>query len=162
MDHTLRDKNRRTVEKVLEDALGSIYPIDELYAPNARFVQPFFFPGKVSYINQQGISCEYLCHEDTCGIFKDWTFGDSEIIETTDPNLIIVRNSGSGKVMRADGTWHDYYNDYIHFFRLDDGLIIEYYEYTNPMRLLDGMGIPHPDLPAPEETTQKYSQLGLL
>lgn len=48
------------------------------------------------------------------------------------------------------------------FFRLDDGLIIEYYEYTNPMRLLDGMGIPHPDLPVPEETTQKYSQLGLL
>ena len=162
MDVKLREKNLRTVQKVMEDALGTKYPIGEPYATNARFVQPFFFPEKVSYINQQGIDCEYLCHEETCGIFSDWAFGESELIETTDPNVILVRNSGTGKLLRADGTLHDYSNDYVHLFRLDDGLIVEYYEYTNPLRLMDAMGIAHPDLPTPEETSQAYSERGLL
>ena len=116
-DRELRQKNRRTVEKVMGDALGDQYPTETLYAPGATFYQPFFFPGKVTRINDApGSDSEYLSHEDACAIFKDWTYGESEYIETTDPGCIIVRNSGKGKVLREDGEYHDYSNDYIHIF----------------------------------------------
>lgn len=158
----VKAKNRKTVEKIWEDTLGLIYPIEELYAPNAKFYQPFFFPGKVSYINQQGAESKYLCHEDTCVIFKDWVFGETQYIDTEDPNIVIALNDGHGYVMREDGKYYTYENSYIHIFKMKDGLITEYYEYTNPLGLMDAFGIEHPNLPTPEETNEKYAKLNII
>ena len=162
-DQDLRKKNLSTVKKVIGDALGTQYPPETLYAPGATFHQPFFFPGKVTYINDPPEDgSDSLSHEETVAIFRDWEYGASEYIETTDPGCIIVRNAGRGKVLREDGKYYDYANEYVHIFYLEDGLITRYYEYTNPLKLMDAFGIDHPDLPQPEETDAKYRALGIL
>lgn len=147
-----------------ELSLGNV-GLDEVYAKDCKMHQPFFFEDRITPINPSAPSSgEFLAHEETTSTFHDWQYDmdSEEVYATDDPDVIIIRNSGQGYWQRADGKDYVYRNHYVHFFHFKGGLIVEYYEYANPLRLMDAMGIEHPDLPTPEQTAEEYKKLGLL
>jgi len=82
----------------------------------------------------------------------DWVFYDQTVHFTDDPNYLIIENYGHGKQLASNGEYVAYQNHYIHTFKMDDGLIKEYREITNPLNLYKAFGLQLPHMPTPDET----------
>lgn len=82
--------------------------------------------------------------------FPDYAFHSNVVFQTQDPNLFLVMSDGAGKVdFPAYGDPRPYRNVYFHTFRMDDGRIRDYYEYSNVKVLYDVLGVEleHIELP---------------
>lgn len=155
----LREANRKLVERYFTER-----PRDPnvFYNHTAVFKEPFFFPGRETLLNPELPAGERTQRQKNQRIFKDTTLYDVQIFGTDDPNFFWVMNKGTMEILREDGNYYPYDNVYVHYFRFQDGRIQEMAEFANPLKLLDGFGIPHPNLPTPEETNIRYAELGLI
>lgn len=77
-------------------------------------------------------------------IFPDWVWYNIEIYETQDPNRFWVECDGKGKILFPDYPPGYYENHFIHFFRFDNGKIVEQREFMNPFNQLRALGIEVP------------------
>lgn len=82
----------------------------------------------------------------------DWVFYDQTVHFTDDPNYLIIENYGHGKQLSTTGEYVPYQNHYFHTFKMENGLIKEYREITNPLNLFKAFGLKLPHMPDPEET----------
>jgi len=82
----------------------------------------------------------------------DWVFYDQTVHFTDDPNYLIIENYGHGKQLASNGEYVAYQNHYIHTFKMENGLIKEYREITNPLNLYKAFGLQLPHMPTPDET----------
>ncbi len=146
----VREENRKKVVEFF--AHGAHAPM-ELYHPDAVMLQPFFFPDDpgMRIFPPEDAPEPPECEEPPEWTI-DWVWGETTIWGTDDPDYFFAENSGSGKQMRGDGKFYPYENHYFHTFRFKDGLIVEYREIANPVKLMEAMGVPHEPLPTPEQT----------
>lgn len=79
--------------------------------------------------------------------FPDWTWSDVHIYDTQDPNRFWAECVAAGRIVLPAYPESHYSNHYIHSFVMDDGLIVEYWEYMNPCAEFRALGI---ELPAVE------------
>ena len=154
----LREANRKLVERYFNER-----PRDPeaLYNRTAVFKEPFFFPGRETLLNPDLPAGGKTQRQKNQRLFKDTELYDIKIYGTDDPNFFWVHNLGRMQILREDGKYYPYENAYVHYFRFENGKIQEMAEFANPLGLMDGFGIEHPDLPTPEQTNRRYEALGL-
>ncbi|MFT3776788.1 MAG: PhzA/PhzB family protein [Ottowia sp.] len=82
------------------------------------------------------------CTEWNMVYFPDYVFNNNVIFQTQDPNLFMVMSDGTGGIYYpAYGERKTYENRYFHTFRMRDGKIVHYYEYSNAKLLFDVLGV---------------------
>ena len=155
----LREANRRLVERYFTERPRNP---QALYNRSAVFKEPFFFPGRETQLNPELPAGAKTQRQKNQRIFRNTELYDIQIFGTDDPNFFWVLNKGTMEILRPDGGYHPYENVYVHYFRFENGKIQEMAEFANPLKLMDGFGIPHPELPTPEETNDRYTALGLV
>ena len=160
-ERNLRERNRLTIQRTL-GAVDGVLDLDELYIRGAIFKEPFFFPGRIVELNPVNRKNEPTERAKNQRIFDQWTVSDVKIYDMLDPNEYWATCSGTGLVLREDGSYAPYANAYVFHYIMEDGLVKEYSEYADPRNLLKGFGLPVAELPTPEETAVRYKERGLL
>ena len=153
----IREANKKLIERYFNERPRNV---EVLFNKTAVFMTPYF-NDVVTLLNPELKEGETTQREKNGRLFKDIDLYDLKIWSTEDPNFFWTMNKGKGKIMRQDGKYYDYSNFYIHYFRFENGKIEEMAEYANPLRLMDGFGLEHPQLPTPDETNKLYEKLGL-
>lgn len=91
------------------------------------------------------------CTEWNLVHFADSVFNNNIVFQTQDPNLFMVVSDGDSYMCYpAYGGPKRYINKFWHVFRMYDGVILDYYEYSNVVMLRDLQGIEIPELDIPE------------
>lgn len=152
-----RRKNMETIKKFL--ALDGVGDTDQFFADGGSFEQTFPFygdaPTKMVVSKIQPQAAQQAPHQAEGSMPEltiDWKFFDETVYYTNDPNYIIIENYGSGKQLAQNGEYVPYSNHYFHTFRMQNGLIKEYREITNPLNLYKAFSIPVGHMPTPDET----------
>jgi ketosteroid isomerase-like protein len=151
----VRHKNIETIKKFL--ALDGVGDTDQFFADGGSFEQTFPFygdaPTKMVVSKKQPQAAPQQQAEGSMPeLTIDWKFFDETVYYTNDPNYIIIENYGSGKQLAQNGEYVPYSNHYFHTFRMENGLIKEYREITNPLNLYKAFNIPVGHMPTPDET----------
>ncbi|MEJ6550264.1 PhzA/PhzB family protein [Corynebacterium sp. USCH3] len=82
--------------------------------------------------------------------FPGFVFDDNIIFQSTDPNYFVVASKGRGEVNFPEhGGARPYENDFFHVFRMQDGKIKDYFEYSNAVKLYEALGLEMPELQSP-------------
>jgi len=133
-----REKNIDTVRKffrLLEEE--KINEFAELYAENGKQVNPYhsgLFPAEI--VSKEKL---YEFWKDVPGNFDGMRFPIEEMLPFNDPNKIAVRVTGKITLQNNAGL---YENDYLCIFHFDEqGKILEYHEYFNPLTAAKGFGL---------------------
>ncbi len=133
-----RDKNIETVRnffRLLEEE--KIAEFAELYAENGKQINPYhsdLFPAEI--VSKKNI---YEFWKNVPANFDGMQFPIDEILPFEDPNKVAVKFSGKIQLKNNAGT---YENDYLCIFHFDEqGKILEYYEYFNPITAARGFGL---------------------
>ena len=153
----LREENRKIVERYFTET-----PRDPkvFYNMTATFRVPFFYDGE-TLLNPELPEGAKTQRQKNHRLFGDTVLYNIKIYGTDDPNFFWTFHMGKTQIMRQDGKYYNYENSYVQSFRFENGKIEEIAEYANPLRLMDGFGIEHPELPTPDETNRRYEELGL-
>jgi ketosteroid isomerase-like protein len=153
----IRHKNMETIKKFL--ALDGVGDTDQFFADGGSFEQTFPFygdaPTKMVVSKKQPQAAQPAPQQAEGSMPEltiDWKFYDETVYYTNDPNYIIIENYGSGKQLAQNGKYVPYSNHYFHTFRMENGLIKEYREITNPLNLYKAFNIPVGHMPTPDET----------
>lgn len=150
----VREANRKIVQRYFQLVHNS-EELFSLYAPECQWEQPFFRPGVISPIfpDGEGDFPELPEGFEPPEFTPEWHWDDNtQIWGTDDPNFFFAANTGHGMQLNAKNELRPYSNRYFHTFRFRDGKIVFYQEITNPLNLMDSMGIPHEPFPQPEDT----------
>ncbi len=152
-----RRKNIETIKKFL--ALDGVGDTDQFFMDGGSFEQTFPFYGDAPtkmVINKKQPQAAQQAPQQAEGSMPeltiDWKFFNETVYYTDDPDYIIVENSGSGKQLAPTGEYVPYSNHYFHTFKMENGLIKEYREITNPLNLYKSFGIMVGHMPTPDET----------
>lgn len=82
--------------------------------------------------------------------FPGFVFDDNIIFQSVDPDYYVVASKGRGEVNFPEhGGPHPYENDFFHVFRMQDGKIKDYFEYSNALGLYEALGLDVPELQSP-------------
>lgn len=137
-NYMTRNENITTVRKffkLLEDE--KIKEFSELYAENGKQVNPYhsgLFPAEIG-----GRKKLYEFWKNVPANFDGMQFPIGEILPFEDPNKVAVKFTGKIKLKNNAGT---YENDYFCVFHFDEqGKILEYHEYFNPITAARGFGL---------------------
>lgn len=153
-DCAVREANRKVIERYFQLAHNSEELIS-LYAPDCQWEQPFFRPNEVTpmFPADDGDFPPLPEGFEPPEFTPEWHWDDNtQIWGTDDPNFFFASNTGHGLQLNGNNELRPYANRYFHTFRLRDGKIIFYQEITNPLNLMDSMGVHHDPFPQPEET----------
>lgn len=136
MDQMVVNKNKEVVDSffiALETQHFEI--LKEIFAENGRQLNPYVPEGfPASFDGAEGIFKQYSSLPQLFGQMKF----PRTLFATEDPQFIFVKFRGIIEI-RAGGT---YENDYLGTFRLEEGKIVEYTEYFNPIVMARAFGIP--------------------
>jgi uncharacterized protein len=128
---------RQMVERFYA-ALSSLKPDDwiALWHEEGIFDQPF--PPEPSYpARLAGVHAIYNHVRSIDRVFQELTFHDIVVHTTADPEVVIATLRSEGGVV---ATGKRYANEYVAFFRIRDGKVVEYREYFNPLKVLEAFG----------------------
>ncbi|RPH53174.1 MAG: hypothetical protein EHM85_00120 [Desulfobacteraceae bacterium] len=152
----IRRKNIETIKKFL--ALDGMGDTTQFFVDGGVFEQTFPFygdePTKMVMRRNQEQQAPQQAEGSMPELTIDWKFFNEIIYCTDDPDYIIVENYGSGKQLAPTGEYVPYSNHYLHTFRMQNGLIKEYREITNPLNLYKAFSLPMPHMPTPDETME--------
>lgn len=91
------------------------------------------------------------CTEWNMIYFPDTVFNNTVVFQTQDPNLFLVESDGDCYLYYpAHGKPRRYLNKFWHIFRMADGKILDYYEYSNALLIQCALGLDVPKLEIPE------------
>jgi ketosteroid isomerase-like protein len=108
--------------------------LKEIFSENGRQLNPYVPEGfPPSFDGAEGIYKQYSSLPQLFGQMKF----PRTLFATDDPQFIFVKFKGVIEV-KAGGT---YENDYLGTFRLENGKIVEYTEYFNPIIMARAFGI---------------------
>lgn len=129
------DTNRQTVDNffvALETYNFDL--LNEVFAENGRQLNPYVPEGfPKSFDGRAAIHKQYSSLPDRFASMKY----PRTIYATEDPNFFFVKFRGE-IIIKAGGS---YENDYIGTFRLENGKVVEYTEYFNPIVMAKAFGI---------------------
>jgi hypothetical protein len=82
--------------------------------------------------------------------FPNYFFNDNIMFQTQDPNLYVVFSKGTG------GVYYPFYgaekvcdNVYVHVIRMRDGLMQDYFEYSDGRKFFESLGVEIPNIVMP-------------
>jgi hypothetical protein len=141
----LRSRNRATVVEYMEDIAG------ERRLRRHRLFTEDGSAGLVTTDTGKPVIMTGMDRLEKHGAWSlkclpDWEWYNVEIFETQDPNRFWVECDGRGHIIFPAYGKRWYENHFIHFFRLRDGLIVEQREFMNPVRQLQALGLPVPEV----------------
>ena len=135
MTHERNIKTIYSLLRFLEQR--KIKEYSELFAENGKHVNPYhsgLFPAEIS--GQKDI---YKFIKNTSENFSEIRFPIKEIMTFEDPKKLAVRFFGKLKLKNGSGF---YENDYLGIFYFDDqGKILEFHEYFNPITAAKAFGL---------------------
>ena len=135
MNQTVANQNKEVVDTffiALETQNFEL--LKEIFAVNGRQLNPYVPEGfPASFEGAEGI---YKQYSSLPGLFGQMRF-PRVLFATEDPQFIFVKFRGVIEI-KAGGT---YENDYLGTFRLENGKIVEYTEYFNPIVMARAFGI---------------------
>lgn len=140
----LRAENRQLVEAWIAADLASTEQVSrlrELLAEGARIQLRFRPEGKAEYTRAQ--LAEYL--ESLPETYASWVWTDVEIYETQYPGTFWVFSGGRG-VVREFGEG-EFENKFCHLFVIEDGRIVLYRQWADPVKVLQARGVEVPSWP---------------
>ena len=133
-----REKNIQTIQnffRFIEQR--KIEELSELYAENGKNIAPYhsgLFPGLFT-----GKKEIYTFWKAATEQFGEISFPIDELMPFKDPNKVAVKLVGRLKFKDNRGK---YENDYLFIFYFDDdGKILEFYEYYNPITAARAFGL---------------------
>lgn len=127
--------NRQTVDKFFVALETQNFELlNDVFAENGRQLNPYVPEGFPKSFD--GRAAIYKQYSSLPANFSSMKFPRS-ISATEDPNFFFVKFRGE-IVIKAGGT---YENDYIGTFRLENGKVVEYTEYFNPIVMAKAFGI---------------------
>ena len=133
-----RQKNTETVRlffSLLEQE--KIREFSNLFAESGKHINPYhsnLFPPEIA-----GRKNIYAFWEKVPGNFDGMSFPIDEVMPFENPNQVAVKLQGKIKLKGNAGV---YENDYLCLFYFDDqGKILEYHEYFNPLVAAKGFGM---------------------
>jgi uncharacterized protein len=135
MHPELTEQNRKVVDSFFV-ALETqqFHRLREVFAENGRQLNPYAPQGfPKSFDSAEAIYKQYSGVSQHFGRMKF----PRRILATEDPNFFFVQFKGEIDI-KAGGR---YENDYIGTFRLENGKILEYTEYFNPVTMAKVFGI---------------------
>lgn len=98
----------------------------------------------------KGIEKARMCTEWNLKYFPNYVFNDNIVFQTQDPNLYVVMSKGTGGIYYpAYGEEKRYDNVYFHVIRMRDGMMQDYYEYSDTRKLFETLGFKLPELQVP-------------
>jgi uncharacterized protein len=124
----MRDANREVVKKYLD--LLQAMQIDawiQLWAPHGVNLMPFALPGTPDRL--EGREAIHGQFQSVPKMFTRMRFLDVQILDMADPGMFFV-------TFRSDSlmvTGKEYKNTYCGVFRIENGLVVEFREYFNPL-----------------------------
>jgi ketosteroid isomerase-like protein len=135
MSQTISISNKQVVDNffiALETQQFEL--LKEIFAENGRQLNPYVPEGfPASFDGAEGIYKQYSSLPQLFGQMKF----PRTLFATEDPQFIFVKFRGVIEI-KAGGT---YENDYLGTFRLENGKIVEYTEYFNPIVMARAFGI---------------------
>jgi len=131
----LREKNRKVINAFYVGVENQKFDIiKEVFAENAKQLIPYAPDGFPKSLN--GSDAIYKQFSGLTAYFVQMKF-PRQIFSTEDPNFFFVKFKGDMDV-KGGGK---YENDYIGTFKFQDGKIVEYAEYFNPIVMAKAFNI---------------------
>lgn len=135
---TVSQRNLETAKKFL--SLLEQEKIDEfvaLFAPDGAQLNPYasgLFPDKI-----KGTADLLTFWRPVPGRFDGMKFPIEEILPLQDPTMVLVKFKGIIKLKNNAGFYN---NDYLGLFKFNEqGKILEYHEYFNPLTVVKAFGL---------------------
>lgn len=147
-ENELREKNQKTIQAFLDGTLAEGCDISELFCEDGFEEVPFNPSGEPDFI--RGRSALKKLFDENAILFSDYEYYDTTLFPTLDPNIFWVETHGRGTQL-FEGTPKPYENRYFFFFKMKDGLIYEWKEIFDSLKLVRYMGIDLPQLPRPHD-----------
>lgn len=107
-----------------------------LYADDCFFELPFtnnLIHKDCRYEGKERVA--YLETEIRATLFPDWAFSDIRYYETQDPSVILVFCNGKGSFCKSGEDPRPYENQYVLYFRMEDGKIKALRQFQNPYEI---------------------------
>lgn len=162
VDSQIRQENLQHVRDHFDDAFRLSGRRMDLYGERAVRRQPFPFYGvsrRILVKQQMAAPPPMPGQSASPGGFPGWSTYDYHYYATGDPAFIWLEDRGEGEQTIA-GTNGHYKNHYMHSFRFDeDGKILEYREFCNPIQMMRAMGLSIPELPYQKEALEYEESL---
>ena len=110
----------------------------DVLTENIVFEMPFALPGLPDRVEGKGTVVEFLEQflGKERGIFTGWSLHNIRIYPGGDPGLFFAELDGQGVVAQSG---YQYRQKYIILFRVSNGLISQWREYTNPTPLREAL-----------------------
>lgn len=147
-DEQIRAKNEKTIRDFLDGTLSEGCDVSMLFCEDGFEEVPFNPSGAPDFIC--GRAALKQLFDENAVLFRDYTYYNTTIYPTLDPNIFWVETYGRGTQL-FEGTPKPYENRYFFFFRMRDGLIYEWKEIFDSLKLVRYMGVELPELPRPHD-----------
>lgn len=142
-DAELRRRNRATVESYLEETKGRArLNRHRLFAENASAGLWTSDTGEPIMVHGKDRLASHAEWSLTC--FPDWHWFNIEVYETQDPGRFWVECDGEGLIRFPGYPEGHYKNHFLHYFQLEDGLIVQNREFMNPFNQARALGLEVP------------------
>lgn len=147
-EQELRDKNLKTIQDFLDGTLAEGVDISQLFCEDGFEEVPFNPGGEPDFV--RGRKALKQLFDENAVLFSDYTYYNTTIYPTLDPDVFWAETYGKGTQL-FEGVPKPYENRYFFFFRMRNGLIYEWKEIFDSLKLVRYMGIELPDLPRPHD-----------
>lgn len=131
----LSQQNKHVVERFYAAVEAQRFDvIRDVFAPTAQQLLPYAPAGFPTRLD--GAEAIYKQFSGLTTYFNQFKF-PRQVLTTEDPNFIFVKFTGE-LTLKSGG---QYANDYVGTFRLQNGKIVEYVEYFNPILMAKAFGL---------------------
>jgi len=153
-DLELRRANMALVQRYIELAGWDRLHRDELYSDDhsgGLYTLASGMPAKF----ETDKSAKNEFDKRITALYPDWTHSELVIYQTLDPSIYLATGRGFGYAVAPEHGTPYYENFFIHYFRIENGKIVEYHENMNPCVMLKAFQIDIPTIKRPQRE-RKY------
>lgn len=151
-EEQIREKNLETIKAFLDGTLTEGIDTSELFCEDGFEEVPYTPLGRPEFI--RGKAALKKLFEENALIFSNYEYYDTTFYPTLDPDIFWVETCGRG-TQCFEGIDKPYENRYFFYFKMRDGLIYEWKEIMDSLKLVRQMGVEIPDLPSPHDLIAK-------
>ncbi|MCD7846191.1 MAG: phenazine biosynthesis protein [Oscillospiraceae bacterium] len=138
----LREKNYETACRYMQGLSPYLYL---LYADDVVTGVAYDFSLTKDSVRTSDIEFQKMLDASNAELYPNWTWTNMEVYQSDDPNIFLVECDGSGTYTVDGEAVRTHTDHYLHKFTLEDGKIVEYIEFNNPIQELLEMGIDAPN-----------------
>lgn len=133
----LREKNYETVCRFMQGLSPYLYL---LYADGVVTGVAYDFSLTKDAMRNSNLEFQKMLDASNAESYPDWQWTNIRVYQSHDPNIFLVECDGGGTYTENGEAVRTHADHYLHKFTLEDGKILEYIEFNNPVQELTEMG----------------------